>query len=65
MSIAQRISTFVEQMPEKNQLLVLELVRTMIDPDDILSEEDIADIKQAREEFARGEFVRHDEIDWN
>ena len=65
MSVAQQISTIVEQMPEKNQVLVLELVKTMISPDDILTDEDIADIKQARAEFARGEFTRHEDIDWN
>ena len=52
-------------MPEKNQKLVFELVQTMVSPDDILTNEDIADIKQARAEFARGEYVRHEDIDWN
>jgi len=65
MSLAQQINTFVEQMPEKNQVLVLELVKTMISPDDILTDEDIADIEQARVEFARGEYVRHEDINWN
>jgi hypothetical protein len=37
----------------------------MIPPDDVLTDEDIADIKQARTEFARGEYVRHEDIDWN
>ena len=65
MSLAKQISSFVEQLPEKNQALVLELVKTMVSPDDVLSDEDIADIKQARAEFERGEFVRHDAINWN
>jgi len=33
--------------------------------DDILSAEDIADIQQAREEFSRSEFVKHEEINWD
>ena len=37
----------------------------MLSPDDILTKEDIADIEQARAEFARGEYVRHKEINWN
>ena len=65
MSLAKQITSIVEQMPEKNQVLVLELVKAMVSPDDVLSDEDIADIKQARAEFARGEFVRHEDIDWN
>lgn len=65
MSLAQQINIIVEQLPEKNQILVLELLKTMLSPDDVLSEKDIADIEQARAEFARGEFVRHEEIDWD
>jgi len=65
MSLAEQIGTLVEQMPKKNQILVFELVQTMVSPDDILTSEDIADIKQARAEFARGECVRHEDINWN
>ena len=65
MSVAEQISSIVAQMPEKNQVLVLDLVKTMVSPDDILTDEDITDIKQARTEFARGEFVRHEDINWN
>ena len=64
MSIAEQIKTLVEQMPEKNQILVFELTKAMISPDDILTEEDIADIKQARADFARGEYVRHEDVNW-
>jgi hypothetical protein len=64
MSLAQQINTIVEQLPEKNQALILELLKTMVSSDDILTDEDIADIKQARAEFVRGEFVRHEDIDW-
>ena len=65
MSLAQQINLIVEQMPETKQSLVLALVKTMVSPDDILSEEDIADVEQARAEFVRGESVRHEDIDWN
>ena len=65
MSLTKQINTIVKQMPKKNQALVLELVKTMASPDDILSDVDIMDIKQARAEFARGEFVRHEDINWN
>ena len=64
MTIAQEINTIIEQMPENKQAIILELVKTMISPDDILTDEDIADIKQARAEFARGEYVRHEDINW-
>jgi predicted transcriptional regulator len=64
MSLAKQINAIVEQMPEKKQMLLLELVKTMVAPDDILTAEDVADIRQARAEFAKGEFVRHEDIDW-
>ena len=65
MDIVSQINSSVKQLPQKNQLLILELIQSMIHPDDFLSEEDIKDIKQAREEIARGEYVRHEDIDWN
>ena len=65
MSLTEQINTIIEQMPKKKQMLVFELVKTMVSPDDILTDEDIADINQARAEFARGETVAHEDIDWN
>ncbi|MCL2500880.1 MAG: hypothetical protein FWE90_11195 [Defluviitaleaceae bacterium] len=64
MSTAQQIGSMLEQMPERKQSLILELIKTMISPDDYLSNDDIADIQQARLEYARGEYVREDEINW-
>ena len=64
MTLAQQINVIVEQMPEKNQELVLDLVKTMLSPDDILSAEDIKDIENARAAFARGDYIRHEDINW-
>jgi len=64
MSLAQQIGAIVEQMPENKQTLIFELVKTMVSPDDFLSDEDIADIQRARAEFARGEYVLHEDISW-
>ena len=65
MSLAEQINAIIEQLPEKNQKLVFELVKTMVSPDDILSNEDIADIRQARVEYARGETIRFEDVNWN
>ena len=65
MTIAKQISSFIEQMPEQSQAVILELVKTMISSDDILTDEDIADIKQARNEYARGDAVPHDAVNWS
>jgi len=65
MSVAQQIGVIIEQMPERKQNLLFELVQSMISPDDLLSEEDIADILLARAELARGEYVKHEDVDWS
>ena len=39
--------------------------KIMISPDDILTDEDIADIEQARAEFARGEAIPASVINWD
>jgi len=65
MTIAKQISSVVEQLPERSQAIILELVNTMISSDDILTDEDVADIKQAREEYARGDVVPHSAVNWN
>jgi len=64
MSICQQISLIVEQLPETEQHLVLELVRR-ISPDDVLTADDIADIEDARDEYSRGESVPASAINWN
>jgi hypothetical protein len=64
MSLTQQINTIIAQLPEKQQLVLLELVKTMSSPDDFLSDEDIADIEQARAEYANGEYIRHEDINW-
>ena len=65
MSILEKIDCAARQLPKKNQILILELIYSMIHPDDYLSEEDEYDVEIARDEIARGEFVRHEDIDWD
>ena len=65
MSITEQINIIVEQLPEKRQSLILELIKAMISPDDILTDEDIADIEQARAEFERGEAIPASIINWD
>jgi len=65
MSVMQQISSLVEQLPEKNQILVLELVKTMVSPYDVLSGEDEDDIMQARVDYEAGELTSHAAINWD
>jgi len=64
MSLTQQIFFFVEQLPETEQKLILELVKR-ISPDDILTPDDMDDIGVARAEYARGETVSDSAINWN
>jgi len=64
MSVAKQISLLVEQIPEKSQNAILEILKSMVSFDDVLTDEDINDIKQARAEIASGDFIRHEDIDW-
>jgi hypothetical protein len=64
MSISQQINIIVEQLPEPEQRLILELVKR-INSDDILTPEDITDIEEARAEYARGETIPDSMINWN
>lgn len=65
MSLTKQINAMIEQLPVKNQMLILDLIKAMISSDDILTDEDLEDIKQARAEFANSEYVKHEDINWN
>jgi len=65
MTLSKQISSFVEQMPEENQIILLELVKTMISSDDVLTDEDLEDIKNARQEYADGETIPYSAVNWN
>jgi hypothetical protein len=54
----------IDCLPEQEHYLLFEIVRRFI-PDDIATPEDLEDIRIADEEFARGEFVRHEDINWD
>ena len=54
----------IDCLPEAEQVLVLEIVKRFV-ADDVATPDDLAQIRAADEEFARGEFTRHEDIDWN
>jgi len=62
--VRTQIMGLVDCLPEQEQRLVFEIVRRFV-PDDVATPEDLEDIRIADEEFARGEFVRDDEINWD
>jgi len=53
----------IDFLEESELALLLEIARRFM-PDDVATPEDILDIQLADEEFERGEYVLHDEIEW-
>lgn len=66
MTVRAQIHEMVEQMPEMELPTILEVVRHFmpIDPDDIASAEDLEAHRIAMEEYAAGETLGDDDIDW-
>jgi hypothetical protein len=65
MTIADEISIMIKHLPENNQALILELIKTMIPLDDEpLTDEDESDIIKARAEREQGIYTRHEDINW-
>jgi hypothetical protein len=69
MSVSEQVAHLVDMLPDNEQLFALEFVKRLIlawDPDFTkLTPQEAADLEQARLEFERGEFVRHEDIDWD
>ena len=61
--LTNQVATVFDMLTEREQMLVYELIQRLA-PDDFATEEDIADIAAAREEYKRGETVGMGAIDW-
>jgi hypothetical protein len=53
----------IDRMPDEELSLLLEIARRFI-PDDIATLEDLEAIRIADEEYARGEYVEEEAINW-
>ena len=62
--IKNQLVDVIDVLPETEQLLLLEIAKRFIS-DDVATVDDLEAIRAAREEFARGETVSHDNINWN
>ena len=58
---ARKIADMVELLPEHEQGLILDLVSRLI-PDDVATPQDLADIEEARRDYANGETVRLEDL---
>lgn len=62
--IRKQLDDMINCLPEQEQLLLFEVVKRFV-PDDFATATDLEDIQSARTEYARGETVSHENIDWN
>ena len=62
--IRNQLTAVIDCLSEPEQTLLLEIAKRFV-PDDVATPEDLEDIRMADEEFAKGEAVRHEDIDWN
>jgi len=57
-----KISNMLEQLSEEEQVIIFEVVKRFL-PDDMATPDDLEAIAKAREEYARGECVRLEDLD--
>lgn len=67
--IAQQIASMVDMLPEQDQALAFELVKKLVlawDPDYTkVTPAERMEIDRAAAEMEAGEYVTHDEINWD
>lgn len=62
--IREQLVEMIDCLPEKEQLLLLEIARRFV-PDDVATPDDLNAINTARKEFVSGETIGHNAINWN
>lgn len=64
MPIKNQLLDVIDILPEAEQALLLEIARRFL-PDNIATPDDLEAHKAAIEEYANGETVPHEAINWN
>lgn len=62
--IRNQLIEMIDVLPDQEQLLLFEIVKRFVS-DDIATSSDLKDIQVARTEYANGETINHNDIDWN
>ena len=62
--IRNRLVEMIDCLPEQEQLLLFEIVKRFV-PDDSATPDDLEDIYMARAEYANGETINHNAINWD
>jgi energy-coupling factor transporter transmembrane protein EcfT len=62
--IRNQLVTVIDNLPEQEQFLLLEIAKRFIS-DDVATQDDILAIQAARKEYKNGETVSHNSINWD
>ncbi len=62
--IREQLVGVIDCLPEAEQSLLLEIARRFL-PDDVATPDDLEAIREARAEYARGQTVSHEAINWS
>ena len=62
--IREQLVGVIDCLPESDQSLLLEIARRLL-TDDVATPEDLADIREAREDYRKGQTVSHEAINWD
>lgn len=54
----------LDYLPEAEQVIIFEIVKRFV-PDDVATADDLEAIQAARREYANGETVSHEAINWD
>lgn len=62
--IREQLVDVIDCLPEAEQSLLLEVARRFL-PDDVATPDDLEDIAAARAEYAMGQTISHEAIQWD
>lgn len=67
MTVKSQLLQLIDFVPEGELPIILEVVRRFVpaDVDDIATEDDLRAHRAAMEEYAKGETISHDAINWD
>ncbi len=62
--IKKQLVDVIDCLPEQEQILLFEVAKRFIS-DDVANADDVEAVRAARQEYANGETVNHDAINWD
>ena len=62
--IKKQLVDVIDCLPEQEQILLFEIAKRFI-ADDVANADDVEAVRAARQEYANGETVNHDAINWD